>query len=241
MAHLSRIYIIIGLSYSSTKVGCRPNLAFTNLVLNCIRDRLPVGASYLECDICGNRYNNRRKIMLHMIHHAKLYCCEICGIQMSNQGNLNVHMRRHTGERPFPCLLDSCDQRFIGTNDRARHMRIHRNEKPFKCEQCPKQFRLSGQLTLHIRSLHSNDRPFYCKDCDRSFKLRGAYTAHQLIHNGKRQFSCEVCGHAFFRRKALEGHMNVHNNTRPFMCSHCERGFSSTAGLRSHEKKIHNI
>lgn len=171
----------------------------------------------------------------------KKFCCEICGIQMSIMGNLKVHMRIHSGEKPFPCLFESCDRRFLGSSERKIHMRAHLGEKPFQCDQCSKAFHNKNHLNMHMRTIHSSHRPFGCNECGQSFKLREIYKKHLLTHTGIRPYHCDVCGHSFRQRSAFQVHTNIHTDHRPFMCGYCERGFHSPAARRSHEKKIHKI
>jgi hypothetical protein len=52
--------------------------------------------------------------------------------------------------------------------------RASRNDKSnykFKCEFCPRSFRDSFDLKVHVRT-HTGERPFRCDECDQSFSLK---------------------------------------------------------------------
>lgn len=63
--------------------------------------------------------------------NPKPFCCDICGVRMSQLGNLNVHMSTHTGEKPFACPVEGCNQRFKNTSECTTHMCIHLGVKPY--------------------------------------------------------------------------------------------------------------
>lgn len=229
-----------------TKRRPTKDLSFTRLLLNNIFQNQ--SDNNMSCDICDYRHHARSRILNHMERNhmgdkpkAKKYCCEICGIKMSEMGNLNVHKRIHTGERPFPCTIESCNRSFISTSDRTIHMRMHLGEKPYKCDECPNAYRSKNILSMHKRSRHSDVRPYTCAECGRSFKISKTYKDHLLTHSGQRPFTCEVCGSSFRKRSTYNAHANIHTDKRPYACNHCERAFHSSAARRSHEKTFHKL
>ncbi|MCL4124465.1 UNVERIFIED_CONTAM: hypothetical protein GTU68_008835, partial [Idotea baltica] len=75
--------------------------------------------------------------------------CPYCSYRTSRNVDLQKHVRyRHTGERPFACLL--CRKRFVENIGLERHMRIHTGEKPFACPKCSKRFNCRSNLRKHI-------------------------------------------------------------------------------------------
>lgn len=205
----------------------------------------------LSCDYCGYSSPEKRRIREHMIRFhitttdsealQKPYCCEICGIRMSDMGNLNQHKRLHTGLKKYPCLFESCDQRFFGSSERTTHMRRHTGEKPYKCDECSNAFISKSHLNTHKRNRHSDHRPFHCDECGYTFKQLRSLANHQLTHTDIRDHRCDVCGRSFRQKSAFRVHMNIHTDNRPYTCSICDLGFHSSAARSSHVKTVHKI
>ena len=52
----------------------------------------------------------------------KLFC-ESCGKGFFTQSKLDSHKRKHTGEKPFRCLLPTCMKRFRYKGDLSKHIK----------------------------------------------------------------------------------------------------------------------
>lgn len=236
---------------NNVKKELRQHQNYSNLILKTLRKQLPLGAKYLQCDICDSLVINRRDLLLHMRNkHITLVkarrirqkaFCDICGKQLSDLSNLLVHRRQHTGERPYPCLFENCDKRFKASNERDGHMVVHSNERQFKCDQCTQTFNRKGALRGHRSRVHNNVRPFKCVQCGFSFKTRTCHTNHMRIHTGERPYKCELCNRTFCQRSAYKVHLNIHTDNRPYKCKLCVKAYHSSAARRSHEKIAHNL
>jgi hypothetical protein len=63
-------------------------------------------------------------------------------------------MRRHTGD--FKLFCDHCSKGFFTQSKLESHKRKHTGEKPFRCllKSCLKRFRYKGDLSKHIKKYH---------------------------------------------------------------------------------------
>ena len=55
------------------------------------------------------------------------------------------------GEKPYKCTWEGCDWRFARSDELTRHMRKHTGAKPFKCMVCGRSFSRSDHLSLHMK------------------------------------------------------------------------------------------
>lgn len=70
------------------------------------------------------------------------YQCE-CGKLFSRSYNYKAHLETHDEKREynFPCLVNSCDKKFVRKTDLARHHQsVHTKERNHTCEYCSRAF-----------------------------------------------------------------------------------------------------
>ncbi|KAF7242017.1 Krueppel-like factor 5 [Varanus komodoensis] len=55
------------------------------------------------------------------------------------------------GEKPYKCTWEACDWRFARSDELTRHFRKHTGSKPFQCVVCSRSFSRSDHLALHMK------------------------------------------------------------------------------------------
>lgn len=87
-----------------------------------------------------------------------LHVCSMCQRSFARRTILVNHERTHTGERPYSCTFESCNQTFAQQGDKTRHETTQHTEKTFRCGSshnesppwgCGKKFRRKDGLLEH--------------------------------------------------------------------------------------------
>ena len=115
---------------------------------------LHTGVKSIHCDECDQSFFTTSALLGHKMRthdeNQEVICPE-CGKRCSNKYTLKRHMIRHTGERPYKCEFEGCGKSFFDSQVLKNHERIHLDLKEFQCSLCPKAFRQSYALVIHMK------------------------------------------------------------------------------------------
>ncbi|XP_039433434.1 zinc finger protein 596-like [Culex pipiens pallens] len=132
------------------------------------------------CEICGKGFKTKRAKVKHsnyMHTGSRQHSCEICNDTFTNSHSLRYHMNRHTGNTPYRCQTEGCNEAFPTPDGRQRHQ-----------DYCGKELQKVG-----------------CTLCKATFKNRKYLRVHMLGHEAK--FECGVCGKRFAQNFRLKAHV----------------------------------
>ncbi|BFF89673.1 zinc finger and SCAN domain-containing protein 12 [Drosophila madeirensis] len=130
------------------------------------------------CDICGNYYEKRGRMMEHRRRHDTVcqYQCELCDAEFHVREQLRKHMYSHTGSKPFKCSW--CSRQFFYESVLKAHENVHRGVKPYVCKVCDKAFAYAHSLTKH-ELIHSDIKLYRCDYCQKDFRLLHHMRQHE--------------------------------------------------------------
>ncbi|EDW97876.1 zinc finger and SCAN domain-containing protein 12 [Drosophila yakuba] len=123
------------------------------------------------------------------------YICDVCGNFYEKRGRMMEHRRRHDAICQYACEL--CDAKFQVREQLRKHMYSHTGSKPYKCSFCSRQFFYESVLKSH-ENVHRGIKPYVCKVCDKAFAYAHSLTKHELIHTDIKLYRCDYC-HKDFR------------------------------------------
>ncbi|EDW68245.1 zinc finger and SCAN domain-containing protein 31 isoform X1 [Drosophila virilis] len=118
------------------------------------------------------------------------YVCDVCGNFYEKRGRMMEHRRRHDAVCQYQCEL--CDAKFQVREQLRKHMYSHTGSKPFKCSFCSRQFFYESVLKSH-ENVHRGIKPYVCKVCDKAFAYAHSLTKHELIHSDIKLYRCDYC------------------------------------------------
>lgn len=201
------------------------------------------------CTQCSEKFVHMSSLTRHMrrAHNEKFLPqverdnenvqCPICkGTYL--RSSLEVHIRKHSGQRPFTCLI--CNKDFTTKWNLKLHKWTHasRTSKPFKCDQCKGAFIRESDYIAHMNS-HKSVRPYTCNYCGAQFIRKYNCIRHVKEHENNKTFVCQVCGKSFHRSYYLKDHMLVHSGIRPYSCHICGKT-STTKSNHNKHVQIHH-
>ena len=94
---------------------------------------------------------------------------------------------QHTGERPYKCEFEGCGKGFYDSQTLQNHRKIHLDIKEYQCSLCPKAFRQSYALVIHMKR-HNGVRITFSNII--AVKLN--HISFQI-----KEHNCTECGKAF--------------------------------------------
>ena len=119
------------------------------------------GIKDVPCDICGQMFYSKTFLWSHKMQSkcgAEEVVCPTCGKKCKNKYYLKRHLMQHTGERPYKCEFEGCGKGFFDSQTLQNHRKIHLDIKEYQCSLCPKAFRQSYALVIHMKR-HNGVRP----------------------------------------------------------------------------------
>jgi hypothetical protein len=185
-------------------------------------------------DIAKSSYN--KHVARHLDSDVE-WVCGYCEKKLSDETALNVHLTTHTGDRPYKCPFENCNQSFINKQLLTRHSRFHGVEIPvFTCTVCHKEVASKYHLKAHMK-LH--DSVFECQLCKKECASREDLKLH--YENEHHPYPCQYCSKVFTLPRYLKMHEKTHNpGERPHTCTYCSKAFTKVALLMNHVYKAHS-
>jgi len=203
----------------------------------------------LNCKECSKTFANKRNLRDHnkIIHgnpkalrESKYsFPCTECDKVFYKKSNLTSHLLRHSSEKPFVCVVESCGKRFKREKTMVKHIQlIHEGMKEeLLCIHCGAQFRSHSGLRAHV-SVHTGQetvrREVMCEQCDKAFRCKADLETHMVVHSRAKPFSCDKCDQVFSQKASLKDHENVH--LAKFQCEGCSKAFGRERYLKLHKR-----
>jgi len=100
-----------------------------NYIMNTLKDldnRVEVLCPFEEC---GRRYASKYSLFRHYLVHnpKKEHLCSYCGKKFGLIQYLRDHMNLHTGEKPYKCDSEGCNEAFMQAGRLSHHRKKAHN------------------------------------------------------------------------------------------------------------------
>lgn len=208
-----------------------------------------------ECKLCNKKYGHPKSLRDHIrnIHEPKTaqaqqtpsHLCNTCGKSFQRLSALNMHMKNHVPEEEKNLVCEFCDKRFAIKQRLQSHMVMHTGVSAYTCTQCPKVFRNSSELNVHVAAVHEKTKIFACTFCDKKYgypktlrlhiKAKHSATGVPPAQKSYGTFPCKECDRVFYVKGTLSQHIGRdHLKLRNKKCDQCDATFFSGAQLNLH-------
>ncbi|XP_051720368.1 zinc finger protein 1035 [Ctenopharyngodon idella] len=174
----------------------------------------------LQCTVCLKRLSTQSDLKRHMamLHITdKPFPCKRCGKTYStkktlSRHNLTIRCKKVSKESVPSATNNVQNQPCRETSKLLQRIQVHyMNKFKYQCEYCPRRFKLSGQLKVHVR-LHTGEKPYGCANCGEHFIRTDYLKRHLAKCNGKgenqEKVLCDKCGDLF-----TQDTLSVHQKT----------------------------
>ncbi|KAH0566639.1 hypothetical protein KQX54_002772 [Cotesia glomerata] len=221
-----------------SKIAFRKHVAWTHKKKVCIQE----DGAYV-CAVCDYRTLKKNLFAAHLERKHETwpkkgssnvdFPCVVCGFKCRSKHSLQSHfIRKHTDTFEHQCKF--CPKQFKVKGDLTNHVRFHHKEKPVNCTVCGKLCQNSGSLYVHQKWAHFKPK-FECKICKRRMVTQENLEQHMLTQHEKREkIVCAECGKTFTKKDSFKRHMAVHTGSKPHNCPICNKAFARQSQLRQH-------
>ena len=160
--------------------------------------------------------------------------------------------QRFTEKEETVVMLEHCSapvERYRGNGEDETHFKLESfpethsfNGTTFKCEQCPKSFRDSTALAVHVK-IHTGEKLHKCGFCEKAFQTARGLSYHrkstfdiQHTHTGEGPFKCKQCPKSFKDARTLVDHYRVHKEEKLYKCDLCSKAFLHSSSMYRHRR-----
>lgn len=210
----------------------------------------------IECKICFKQIP-QRTAGEHADFHKLKFSCEICGCRFNDRKKLDVHTEIHNLPA-VPTLIDDqniSDKYFKFGEIRTEFTDVtdfvgykifshksYMESETIQCKSCDKKFKASKHLLIHTIREH-NKVNFTCERCQVKFLSENAFNAHVKRNDCFGEFKCLFCEKVFATKARLSTHTLIHSRSKDdqkmFSCEICNKEFVKLASVDVHKKRIH--
>lgn len=166
-------------------------------------------AELKQCSICQKGFKDLWKHIYKEHREGDGTVCPICKNDYFTSVNLRTHLVVHTGERPYACTF------------------------------CPKTYKQSGILKMHLKRDHNSNQ---CEANGQAQWKKGKYATvveMRTRDSASRDIvECPVCKETM-KFCELHSHFVRHTAEEPYECSYCKAAFPEEGNARLHCEIVH--